>query len=74
MKINIVEDWRKAKGWLSVHAMLLAGIIQVVWLELPAEMKASLSQKTISIITVVLMVAGIVGRLVKQGGTNAQAS
>jgi len=63
---HLVPDWKQAYKWISVHAMLWASVIQIVWFELPEEMKASVSPKIVSILTVVLLVLGIGGRIINQ--------
>lgn len=65
--MRLVEDARKAWKWISVQAMALAGAIQVAWLSIPDDMKASIPAKYVTVLTLGLLVLGIAGRLVKQG-------
>ena len=65
--MRLVEDARKAWRWISVQAMALAGAIQVAWLSIPDDMKASIPAKYVTVLTLGLLVLGIAGRLVKQG-------
>lgn len=67
MKIQLIEDWRKAWTWFSVHAMLLAAAIQGAWLQIPDDMKAHIPEALVSGATIALLVLGVAGRLVKQG-------
>lgn len=64
--MKLVPQWRKALRMFSVQAMVLAGVIQGAWVELPPEMKASISDDWMRYITIALMVAGVIGRLVVQ--------
>ena len=67
MKLQLIDDWRKAWKWFSLHAMVLAAAVQGVWLEIPVDMKDKLPEQYVHYVTIALMVLGIVGRLVKQG-------
>lgn len=71
MKLRLVENWKDAKKWFSVHAMLWAGAIQACWMIVPEDMKASLPSKVISSATIALMFFGIIGRVVSQDKPNA---
>lgn len=70
-----VKNWRRCWRMFSVQAMVLAGAIQGAWVVLPPEMKAVVSDDWLRYITITLMVAGVVGRLVVQdrvsGGRHA---
>lgn len=72
MKVTLVEDWRKAWRWFSVNAMVLAAAIQGTWLQLPDDMKATLPPHLVSYSTIALLVLGVLGRILKQGGSNAE--
>ena len=67
MKLQLVEDWRKAWRWFSVNAMVLAAAIQGAWLQIPEDMKASIPPQLLQYATIVLLVFGVAGRLIKQG-------
>jgi hypothetical protein len=67
-KLQLVEDWRKAWRWFSVNAMVLAAAIQGAWLQIPDDMKASIPPALVSYSTITLLVLGVLGRLLKQGG------
>lgn len=70
--IKLVEDWRKAWKWFSVNAMVAAAAIQGTWLQIPDDMKAHIPQTLVSGTTIVLLVLGIAGRIIKQGGEDAE--
>lgn len=71
-KISIVENWRNAWKWISVHAMVLAAAIQGAWLQIPDDMKAALPPHCVQYSTIVLLVVGVIGRFVKQGATDVE--
>jgi hypothetical protein len=66
--IKLVEDWRKAWKWFSVNAMIAAAAIQGAWLQIPEDMKAHIPEAMVSGVTIALLVLGVAGRIVKQGG------
>ncbi len=66
MKLQLVEDWRKAWRWISVNCMVLAGAVQGTWLVLDADQRASLPPYTVSVITILVLACGVAGRLIKQ--------
>jgi len=66
MKPKLIPEWKRSLRMFSVQAMVLAGAIQGAWVALPPEMKASVSDDWMRYITIALMVAGVVGRLVVQ--------
>ena len=63
----MIENWRSAWKFISVQAMALAVAIQTVWPMVPDDMKAALPPQVVHAVTVALLVAGIMGRLYKQG-------
>lgn len=65
--MKLVDDWKKAWKWFSVHALILAGLIPSVWIELPADLKSSIPAGAMSAITAVIALCGVIGRLVSQG-------
>ena len=64
--MKLVDDWKKCWKWFSVHALIIAGILPTVWLELPSDLKASIPPGTMSTITAVIAACGVIGRLVSQ--------
>jgi hypothetical protein len=66
MTMKLVDDARRAWRWFSVQAMAWAIAIQGAWEFVPADMKAGIPPKLVTIITVGLLALGIAGRLVKQ--------
>jgi len=64
--MKLVDDWNKAWKWFSVHALVIAGILPTVWLELPPDLKSSIPPGAMSTITAVIAACGVIGRLVSQ--------
>ena len=67
--MKLIEGWKSAYRFISVQAMVLAGAIQGAWLFVPDDLRASIPQTWLQGITLMLMVAGVAGRLVKQKET-----
>lgn len=67
MKLQLVEDWKKAWRWFSVNAMLLAGAIQAAWIGTPDDLRAAVPAHLVQWITMALLGLGVAGRVVKQG-------
>lgn len=64
--MKLIDNATKAWRMFSVQAMTLAIVVQTVWIELPADLRDSLDSATVRYITIGLLVAGVLGRLVKQ--------
>jgi uncharacterized protein YecE (DUF72 family) len=64
--MKLVDDARSAWRWFSVQAMVLAGAVQMIWLQLPPDLKASVPDAWITYGTIALLVVGTFGRLVDQ--------
>jgi hypothetical protein len=70
----MIENWRAAWKFISVQAMALALAIQTIWPMIPDDMKASLPPQVVHAVTIALLVAGIAGRLYRQGGLDADVA
>ena len=66
--MRFVDDAKSAWRWFSVQAMAWALAIQGAWQAMPDDMKASIPAGFVHWLTMALLVFGIAGRLVKQGG------
>ncbi|HBS5624259.1 Uncharacterised protein [Klebsiella pneumoniae] len=64
--MKLVDDWKSAWRWFSMHALVLAGIIPTVWAELPLDLKTAIPPGAMGTITAVIAACGVVGRLVSQ--------
>tara|TARA_R110000822_G_scaffold64325_5_gene157964 strand:+ start:8188 stop:8415 length:228 start_codon:yes stop_codon:yes gene_type:complete len=64
--LELVDDAKQAWKWISMQAMVLAAAIQGAWLYIPEDLKLSIPPNVVQGVTLVLLVAGVAGRLVKQ--------
>jgi hypothetical protein len=63
--MKLVENAKQAWRWYSVQAMAVAGALQAAWLSL-GDMQSRIPEWGVDALTVVILLSGIVGRLVKQ--------
>lgn len=66
MKPRVVDDWRQAIRWTSVHCMAAAAAVQGTWVSLPDDIRQRVPYYAASAVTIVLVIGGIIGRLHKQ--------
>ncbi len=66
----LVPNWRRLWKAFSVQCMSWAAILQLTWTGLDSDLKAALSPTMVSTITIVLLVLGVAGRLVRQPGVD----
>lgn len=66
--MRLVKDAKRAWRFYSVQAMGVAAAIQGAWVALPPDMLASIPEWAVQAVTGVVLVSGVVGRLVDQGG------
>ena len=67
--MKLIANWKKAWRMLSVQAMALAGAVQGAWMFIPADMRSSIPESTVQMVTLALLGLGVVGRLVDQPKT-----
>lgn len=65
--MKLVDDWKSCWRWFSTQAMAWAIAIQGAWELCPPDLRVGVPPKLVTVITLVLLVLGLVGRLVKQG-------
>lgn len=63
---KLVENWRSAWRWFSIHAMFVTASLQLAWVELPPDVRMGLPPHVISYASIALLVLGIIGRLIRQ--------
>lgn len=68
MKLRLVRNWRQARSWYSTHSMALSVSLLGAWAALPDRMQEAFSPLELKCAAIVLIVLGIVGRLIDQGG------
>lgn len=69
--MKLVDDWRDAWKWLSMNCMVLATAIQGTWIAIPDNMRSTIPANWVHALTIALLIAGVGGRLIKQGSNNA---
>jgi len=72
--MKLIDNARNAWRMFCMWAMGLAIVVQTVWVELPADLRDSLDSTTVRYITIGLLVAGMLGRLVKQDKVSGDAA
>lgn len=65
--MKLVDNWKKAHTWISVHCLVLEGAIYSVWQVIPPDMKDSLPHWLMTAMTISIAVIGVTGRLLDQG-------
>lgn len=69
--MKLIPEWRRSWRFFSMQAMALAVAVQSAWVVLPDEMRATLPDSWLRYLTIGLLVAGALGRLVDQGGAKS---
>ena len=64
--MKLIPNWRRSWRMFSVQAMALAAAIQGAWPLMPDDLKATLPPMLVHWVSIALLAAGIVGRLVDQ--------
>ena len=64
--MKLIDEWKRAYRMFSVQAMAMALAIQAAWPTIPDDLKALLPPHLVHWVSIVLLVAGIAGRMVKQ--------
>ncbi len=67
--MKLIPNWKRAWRMFSVQSMALAAAITGAWPAVPDDLKALLPPHLAHWVAVVLLVAGIAGRLVDQPKT-----
>lgn len=71
--MKLIKDWKSAYRFFSMQAMALTLTVQTAWVSLPEDLKARLPDGTAYWLSLALLIGGIVGRVVSQGGNNDKA-
>jgi hypothetical protein len=66
--MKLIENWKDAWRWFSVQSMAISGAALAGWAMFPDDLKAALPAEWVAGFAVGVLVFGIVGRLVDQGG------
>lgn len=71
--MRLIPNWRRAWRMFSVQAQALAFAVLGGWQAMPDELRAAVPAWAVLAVAMVLLVAGIVGRLIQQPKTHAAA-
>jgi len=65
--MKLIEEWHKSYRLFSVQSMALASALLGTWAVLPDDLKSGLPHWIPNAAGIVILIAGIIGRLVQQG-------
>lgn len=69
--MKLVDNASRLHRTFSVQAMTLAAAIQGAWTQIPQDLKDALPHNLVHWTSIVLLVAGILGRFIDQGAVTA---
>lgn len=64
--MKLVDNWKRAWKWYSVHILMIMVALPEVWLQLPEEWRQSLPPHILAYATSVLGVSAILARVISQ--------
>ena len=64
--MKLIAEWKKCPRMFSQWAFTAAGALQGAWLVLDAQQKASIPSEWVSVLTLIIVALGFIGRLVHQ--------
>ncbi len=70
-KIRLVSGWRRCWRWFSQQCMAISIAIQGTWALMPDDLKQGIPAGYVTAAAVTVLVLGMAGRLIDQGGGNA---
>ena len=65
-KPRVVSDWRRAWKWYSVNIPTVNAAMLATWTALPEKFQSAIPIHWLLWMAVVLLIAGVVGRLIDQ--------
>lgn len=69
--MRLVDDWHKCWRWLSIQFIAVAGALQLAVMAFPDVLRTALGDATLHYVSLALLAAAVLGRLIDQGGSNA---
>jgi hypothetical protein len=69
--MKLVSNAGQAWRWFSVQAMSAAIALQAGWQAMPPDLAERIPEGAVDALAIAVLVLGIVGRLVDQGGNDA---
>ncbi|OZI26723.1 hypothetical protein CAL26_05215 [Bordetella genomosp. 9] len=64
--MKLVDNWRQAWRWFSMHCMATATAIQGAYIALPDDMRRSIPLWAVALLTMAILGLGVLGRLIDQ--------
>ena len=64
--MKLVSDWKNAYKWLSVVIPAFGTLLLASWMAVPDSMRNTIPHRYVEAITIVIFVAGVIGRLIQQ--------
>ena len=71
--MKLVPNARRAWRWFSVQALAVIAALPLVWTQIPPDVQAMLPDAWRPWVLTAIALAGMVGRLVVQGGSDGRA-
>ena len=69
--MKLVTNARQSWRWFSVQAMTVAVALQGAWMAIPDDLKSRVPDDLVNALTMGILVLGVIGRFVPQGGPDA---
>lgn len=70
--MKLVDDWKRMHKWVSVQCMAVSSSLLAIWPSIPEDLKGKLPEHLVMYVSVALLVLGILGRVIDQGGSDAK--
>lgn len=71
--MKLIDEWKSAHKMISMWCMAGSGAFLTTWSNLPPEFQALIPHGYMVTASVVLLVLGMIGRVVKQDGVSGNA-
>lgn len=72
--MKLVDNWQKSYKWFSVNIPIVGTSFLGAWIAMPDSLRDSVPHRYIEAITAIVFVGGVIGRLIKQGESDADIS
>jgi hypothetical protein len=67
MGLKLVDNWKRAHRMISVQLCAITAALQAAWPSIPEDLKVALPAGLVHWVSIVLLGAAVVGRLLDQG-------
>ena len=72
LRARLVDDWKQAWRWASMRLLALSIALQVVLMAMPDTIRQYLPDSVTHVLAIVILAAGVAGRLYKQETPNVR--